>query len=470
MILKTLNSLLGTKWFPISFRLITLAAFAGLVIIGFSSPTDNPVFVNQLSRTNLTTSFVWRLWWPMIVLSAIFLGRVWCMICPVEMVTTFFAKIGLKRKRPKWMLSGWGITIFYFLVLTIGITVFEVDMNPKYTSYYLLAIMAVSILSGLIFEKNTFCRYVCPVGYLLGIFSKMAVWGWRVKSKTVCRSCPDKSCIKKDYTYNFTEKSCGVDLYPPNIDNNNYCLLCGGCMKTCKNYNSNDNPERPNPGLVKIGFGQDLMQLKPVQIAEWFFLFFLTGSMIFEMTHFQIAYGVKFSFISNNISSLLNLNEGLLKDLIEIIYLYIILPSILWLIPYFMFILFLKRISLISYLKNITNIFLPVIASFFVGLVIMEVITKVPFYKYIVKDPKGVETIKAILFRQIEIPQLPGWTELVFSIILIVILIIGIIFSFKVTRKLAQKLNLEHNKKIILAAPILFIVILYINALLYQLF
>ncbi|WP_372933401.1 4Fe-4S binding protein [Mariniphaga sediminis] len=470
MILRILNYHLGKKWFPVSFRLMALVVFVVLVFIGFSSPTKHPVFVNQLSKINLTTSFVWRLWWPLIVLSSIFLGRVWCMICPVEMVTTLFAKIGLKRKRPKWILSGWGITLFYFFVLTVGITIFELDANPMYTSYYLLTIMGISMLSGLVFEKNTFCRYFCPVGYLLGIFSKMAFWGWRVKDKSICRSCTDKSCVKSDYTYQLNEKSCGVDLYPAHVDNNSHCLLCAGCLKTCKKYTPDDNSLRPNPGIVKIGFAQDLMQGKPMQIAEWFFLFLLTGSMIFEMTHFQIVYGVSLPFASGNISSGLHLSEGILKDVTEVFYLYFLLPSILWVFPYILLSFFAKRVSVRQYLQSISNIFIPVIASFFVGLVFMEVVTKLPYYKYIIRDPGGVETVKAMLFRQIEMPQMPGWSEWVFSAILILLIVLGIIFSFRVIHKLAPKMNLEQNEKLLFALPVVFIVILYAEALAYQLF
>ena len=241
MFSKTINKLLGNIWFPNSFRIFALLVFVGLVIIGFSSPTKDPVFVNQLSKTNLTSSFVWRLWWPLIVILAIFLGRVWCMVCPVEIVTTFFAKIGLRLKRPRWMLSGWVITVFYLIVLALGITILKIDLNPAYTSYYLIFIMGVAIISGLIFEKNTFCRYICPIGYLLGIFSRLAVWGWRMKNESVCAACKDKSCINKKYTYQLNYKSCGVDLVPSQIKDNRDCLLCGGCLKTCKSYKSDYN-------------------------------------------------------------------------------------------------------------------------------------------------------------------------------------------------------------------------------------
>ena len=468
--LNKLNKLLENKWFPISFRIITLIAFLGLVIIGFSSPTKDPFFVSQLSKTNLTTSFVWRLWWPIIVLSAIFLGRVWCMVCPVELVSTFFAKIGLKLKRPKWILSGWVITLFYMFVLTLGVTILQIDLNPAYTSYYLMIIMGTSIVSGLVFEKNTFCRYICPVGYLLGVFSKMAIWGWRVKKESVCAACKDKSCISSRYTYQLNYKSCGVDLVPSEINNNSHCLLCAGCLKTCKTYNTDNNSSRPNPAIVKTGLANDLLQLQPLRLAEWVFLFFLTGSMFFEMTHFQIISDISTSLITKNISVYLGFNEGTGKDMIGVVYLFLLLPAILWILPFMLARAFGFQISLSTYLKNISLIFLPVIAAFFVGLVIMEIVTKFPYYKYMLHDVKGVETIKAMLFRQIEMPLLPSWTDYAFLIILIIALAAGTFISFRVTHKLITKTDIKRNATLIYILPILFIIIIIADALLYKFF
>ena len=406
----------------------------------------------------------------MIVLSAIFLGRVWCMICPVEMVTTFFARFGLKRKRPQWILSGWIITILYMIILIVGVTILQIDMNPEYTSYYLMMILGFSVLSGLIFEKNTFCRYVCPVGYLLGIFSKMAIWGWRVKKQSVCSACSDKSCIRSEYTYQLNYKSCGVDLVPAEINSNNHCLLCAGCLKTCKTYKTDTNSSRPNPSIVRIGFANDLMQVQPLLIVEWVFLFFLCGSLIFEINHFQLISNISFPFITKNISSLLGINEGLGKDITGAVYLFFVLPAVLWTMPYLLILLFRLRISLSSYLKNISIIFLPVITAFFAGLSIMEIATRVPYYKYIVNDVKGVETIKAILFKQIEAPQMPYWADWVFIVILLLALIIGLFVSFKVIRKLALKFGLQKNTTLLHFLPVILMFLFFTLVMAYKLF
>jgi hypothetical protein len=467
--LKKINKLLENKWFPLSFRIVTFVAFLGLVIIGFSATSYGTFFLKQLSIINLTTSFVWRLWWPMIILSAIFLGRVWCMVCPVEMITTFFAKIGFKRKRPQWILSGWVITLFYIIIVIVGITILHIDTNPKYTAWYLLIIMGISIVSGLIFEKNTFCRYICPVGYLLSIFSKMAIWGWRVKRKPVCKACLDKSCIDSNYMYQLNYKSCGVDLIPAEINNNKYCLLCAGCLKTCKTYRTNINSLRPNPAILKIGFANDLMQIEPLLIVEWVFLFFLSGHLIDEISEYRVI-STFFSFIPETFIDNFSTNAGIGKDLIAAAYLFFFLPGILWILPYLLILLVRMRISLANYLKNFSQIFIPIVIALFAGLTVMEVTTRLPYYKYIVHDVKGIETTKAILVKQIIVPQLPYWMHWALLLILILALIIAILVSFKVIRQLALKFKVQKNIQLLYILVFIFVLVFFVEVITYRLF
>ncbi len=465
-----MNKLLASLWFPNSFRILALLAFVGLMIIGFSSPTKDPVFVSQLSKTNLTSSFVWRLWWPLIVIMAIFYGRVWCMICPVELVTSFFAKIGLKLKRPRWLRSGWVITVFYMLVLTLGITVIEIDRNPAYTSYYLIFIMGVAILSGLIFEKNTFCRYICPIGFLLSIFSRLAGWGWRVKKVSTCDSCKDKSCIDKKYSYQLNYKSCGVELYPPRIEDNSDCLLCGGCLKTCKSYKSENHLERPNPAFVKTGFSYESLLSRPLRMAEWVFLFLLTGSMFFELNHFRIISDVAASLWPGESTLSSGLEEGILKELAGLVYLYLLLPSILWFLPYLLTRISGYRLDLGTYVNKVSLVFLPVIAAFFVAVALMEIVTKFPYYTHILHDIRGVETIKAMLFRQIEMPVMPAWTDYAFSIVLVLALAMGMLISQRVTHKLIPNMDFQRGAWGFTILPVVFTLVLVAGAVFYGIY
>ena len=468
--LKKINKLLEKEYFPVSLRIITFISFLALVYIGFSGSAMNIKFLRQLSLTNLTTSFVWRVWWPLIILSAILLGRVWCMACPVELITSFFSRIGLKLRRPGWITSGWIMTIFYGVIVTAGITIVEIDRVPKYTSVYLLSIMGLSVIAGLIFEKNTFCRYICPVGYLLGIFSKMAFWGWRVKNKVVCRECPDKSCIKSVYTYNLSQKSCGVGLFPANIENNDQCLLCGGCLKTCR-ANSMNNPERPNLAIIRTGFSEGIINSGPLLIVEWVFLFLLSAHLIDEISEYRIIYDLGLLIGHGSFMNYSGLNPGLNKNFMGSVYLFLGLPVLLWFIPYFILLINRIRISVGDYVKNFSIAFIPVIAGLFAGLIIMEIVTRLPYYKYILHDIRGIDTARKIITRQIVIPPASDRLEWGLFIVMILASVAGIFISYKIIKKIKLRLNLKEARiPLLMALPVAFVVIFFAGVIVYRAF
>jgi hypothetical protein len=255
-------------------------------------------------------------------------------------------------------------------------------------------------------------------------------------------------------------KSCGVDLIPAEINSNSYCLLCGGCLKTCKTFKTKNNSSRPNPGFVKTGFANDLMQMRSVLPAEQFFLFLLTASTIFEITHFQVISDMSSSLFPKNISVVLGFSEGIWKNLAEVVYLYLLLPLILWILPFLLLRSFRTGISSRTYMKDISLVFIPVIAAFFIGLSIMEIVTKFPYYKFIIYDIRGVETTKALLFKQIEMPQLPNWIHLSFIFILILSLAIGFVISSKVTRKQLINLEIKETQGLPYVLPLIFIIVL----------
>jgi polyferredoxin len=468
--LNKINILIGKTWFPIFFKIIAFIAFWGLIYFGLSASTDNPFLFSQIYRTNLTTLFVWDTWWPLIILSTIVFGRVWCMVCPVEMITSFFSKIGLRQMRPQWLISGWVIPLFYAIIVIIGVTILQIDLNPKWTAWYLLIIVGIASVSGLIFEKNTFCRYICPVGYLLGIFSKISVWGWRVKNKSVCKVCRDKSCINEKYTYQQNYKSCGVDLIRAEISDNSNCILCTGCLKTCKSYKTTSNTSRPNPGIVKNGFARELLQIKPLLLVEWVFLYFLTAHLIYEVSEFPFISDLKNTISSESISNYFNIKAGLGKDIIAASYLFFLLPLFLWGLPYILILISKVKMSIVDYLKNFSLVFLPIVVGLFVELIIFEVTVRLPYYKYILRDPLGVKTIQGILTRQIVLAKLPDWTQWAFLITLVILLTAGVYLSVKVIKQFTIKFKLQENRSVFYTSTIVFVVTFFVAVLLYQSF
>jgi hypothetical protein len=418
--------------------------------------STDAAFLKQLRNTNLGNLIVWSYWWPAIVIGAIFFGRIWCMVCPVELITTFFAKIGLKRKRPSWLLSGWAITVFYIIILFIGIQGFAIHRDPFFMAIYLLSIVGVSIIIGSIYEKNTFCRYVCPVGYLLGLYSRLSFFGWRVKDKIVCDTCKDKSCIHKKYQYNLNYKSCGVDLYPANITDNADCILCAGCRKTCSTYQSYPNTERPNPRFQYIGFANDLFQLKPLQMAEMVFVLIVSGFVISEIWSEWSVTDAYLSFLPDLIIKPLTIENQIFSGILKGTVIFGFVPFIVWLLPWIISRLAGLSIKFKYYLFNYGIAFIPIIAAAHWAKAILKTTSRLPYFEHLFDDITGVSTAQQIIDKQITIQQNSVWINSLVSLFLVGFMIVGIWISIKVVNRLNVKNGKENSSKSHYLIPVIY--------------
>lgn len=456
MVIEKINKLLGKTHLPITLKFVSLVAYVILIITGLASSSTDAVFLKQLRNTNFGNLIVWSYWWPAIIILAIFFGRIWCLVCPVEIITSFFAKIGFKKKRPAWLLSGWVITVFYIFILFVGIQGFAIHRNPFFMAIYLLVIVGVSIIIGSIYEKNTFCRYVCPVGYLLGMYSKLSLFGWRVKNPKTCETCNDKSCVHKNYRYNLINKSCGVDLYPASIDENAQCILCAGCLKTCSKFKSEKNVERPNPQLTYIGFANDLFKLKPLKMAEMVFVLIVSGFVISEIwSEWKLTdamLGSLQGFFLNPFAISNKTVEGFMNGII----LFVLIPLLIWVLPYIISKLLGISIKLKDYFLNYSIAFIPIIAAAHLSKAILKSTSRLPYFEHVFTDITGKTTAQQIIDGKIILQSTPIWLNMFVSVLLTLIIIVGIWISIAVVKRLNQKMNNKSSNKAMYLIPIIY--------------
>jgi hypothetical protein len=388
------------------------------------------------------------------------------MVCPIELVTSFFAKIGFKKERPKWVKSGWAITIFYIIILFIGINGFAIHRNPFAMAMYLLSITLISAFAGIIFKKNTFCRYICPVGHLLGLYSRFSFLGWRVKDKDTCKTCKDLSCISNEHLYKHNAKSCGVDLYPANIEDNSKCILCGGCRKTCDKYQSVENPNRPNPGFEKIKLSNRIFNITSLSLAESFFVLIVSGFIIYEIF---VEWKISKSFIMylpNLVGEELNISNPFLFGIQKCILLYFLLPLLIWFIPFVVN----KRksgLSFTDYMKNAAIIFIPIMAAAHICKAILKMISRIPYFEYTFSDFSGLTNTQLFLNNQIELFSIPSFINIGVSVLNFVVIATGIFVSFLVARKSIKINKLKNNLYLI---PIIYGSIFLVMLIWWQLY
>ncbi|MCK4629411.1 MAG: 4Fe-4S binding protein, partial [Sedimentisphaerales bacterium] len=171
---KLVRNLLASRWFPFVPQVMILIAFGLIIAGGWGVSTSDAALAKVLRNTNLSNLLVWSYWWPVIIVIAILTGRVWCTVCPMELVSTLATRIGLRRKVPGFFKSGWVITIFYTLILLVGIHTLSLHRLPHRMAIYMLMLLGVALVCGLVFEKRAFCSYVCPVGHLLGLYAMIS--------------------------------------------------------------------------------------------------------------------------------------------------------------------------------------------------------------------------------------------------------------------------------------------------------
>ncbi len=186
------------RWFPLAPQVILLLVFALIIAGGLGITTGDAKFAKILRNTNLANLVVWSYWWPLIIVATVLVGRIWCMVCPIELVTAVASKIGLKRQVPYFFKSGWIITIFYAVILLVGIHTLSIHRLPHRMAIYMLVLFGVAMACSLIFEKRAFCSYVCPVGHLLGLYALISPWQWRVNDKKNVRIANPKTVLPRE--------------------------------------------------------------------------------------------------------------------------------------------------------------------------------------------------------------------------------------------------------------------------------
>lgn len=246
--IKLIRIIFKSRWFPLIALLLNLFIFTIILLAGLIGGFS-------AGNYNFGIMLVWILWWVvlMLVLVPIF-SRAWCMVCPFPIFSDWIQRRklfdvtqgkqgGLGLKWPKPLKNMWIMNIG-FLFTTFFSGFFTV--RPLATFILLGAIILLAFLIGLIFEKRSFCLYVCPVSGFQGLYSQFAMSEIRVKNPEICKTHTPKTC----YVGNEKGYGCPWMLTPFDFKKNTYCGMCLECFKTCPYDNMSFNLRPPGVDLL----------------------------------------------------------------------------------------------------------------------------------------------------------------------------------------------------------------------------
>jgi ferredoxin len=253
---KFIRSILKSRWVPLGILIFNLFIFVIILLAGLLGGYAP-------GNYNFGIMIVWILWWVllMLVLVPIF-SRAWCMVCPFPMfgdwaqrgklfgVST--AKLrGLNIKWPRKLKNMWVMNIL-FLVTTFFSGFLTV--RPLATFILLSVVILLAFILGLIFERRSFCLYVCPVSGFQGLYSQFAMAEIRRKDPEICKAHKIKTC----YVGNESGYGCPWFLAPFSFKKNTYCGMCMECFKSCPYDNMAFNLRPPGTDLlIEEGRGLD---------------------------------------------------------------------------------------------------------------------------------------------------------------------------------------------------------------------
>ena len=218
-----------------------LAVFI-VMLIGYIFAILAGLIGTPVGSHNFSIVFVWIAWWAILILVAVpFFGRGWCAVCPIPLPGEWLqrgAVLSPPEKRPKWlnlrvpkMFRNIWLQNISFLLLALFSSVLLT--TPNITGIVLAAMLFAAIGLSTVFERRAFCRYLCPVGGFIGLYSQTAPIELRIKDKQICVACEGKPC----YNGSQAGYGCPWDVFPGGLTKNTYCGLCMECIRTCPHDN-----------------------------------------------------------------------------------------------------------------------------------------------------------------------------------------------------------------------------------------
>jgi len=195
----------------------------------------------QTRAENSVLKLFWAWWWPLILLSYPLVGRLWCAICPfmvwgriAQALTPWRQRLWPHGKTDRWAAPALAAG---FAAILLWEEVWNLEDTAWLSSALLLLITAGAVIGSMLFEKRFWCRYLCPVGGMNGLFAKLAITELRAESGTCSGSCSSYACFKggPPEGEGLASEGCPLGSHPAQLSDNRNCVLCMSCVQACPN-------------------------------------------------------------------------------------------------------------------------------------------------------------------------------------------------------------------------------------------
>ncbi|EJW11724.1 Polyferredoxin [Rhodovulum sp. PH10] len=246
-------------------RLVYVHAFMFVlfivVIVGPLFLPETGGDATPLNDLRLAANFaLWGIWFPVVFLSVIFTGRSWCgLFCPMGAAAEWVNKVGLQRPIPRWL--AWeGTPLLSFVFITVLGQTIGVRDHPEAAAEIFGGTMLAALVIGFLYgrRKRAWCRHMCPIGRVLGLYSRLGAVQFEPRAKIAGGDA-------------YTEKGiCPTMIDLSRKSESRHCITCFRCVNQTAKGGVEMTLRRPGAEIETIGSHH------PSHSEAWF-LFLDTG-------------------------------------------------------------------------------------------------------------------------------------------------------------------------------------------------
>ncbi|MCC6453354.1 MAG: FesM [Caldilineaceae bacterium] len=211
---------------------IVLFALAAIMVV-------DGLMGSQLAARNTATVGAWVHYRGFIVLALLLAGNLFCAGCPFILPRKLARWIGKPTRRwPKVFRNKW-LALAGLLGILFVYELYDLWSSPWLTAWVIVAYFVTAFVLEMLFTRDSFCMYVCPLGTFNFLYSTVSPLQITNRSMDVCKSCVGKDCIngRWDAQDNLIQQGCQLELYVPQLNSNMDCTLCLDCAKACPHDN-----------------------------------------------------------------------------------------------------------------------------------------------------------------------------------------------------------------------------------------
>jgi transcriptional regulator with AAA-type ATPase domain/polyferredoxin len=253
-------------------------------------------------------SMIWAVWEPALILSFLFIGHVWCILCPLSTVGLLVQRAAsLKRPTSLWIKKyGVWLAIAGFFFIIWAEKIFHMTDRPFAAAILLLILTIGTVVSCLVYQREAWCRYLCPLGALASVYALPAALHIRARPHICSTYCTTHECYKGTPD----TPGCPVFHHPLYISDGHNCKLCLKCLNLCPH-------------------GSTRLYARPILQAVWLFGGFARILSPFALAVFSLSIVMLVSNESNWINGPLELTAVALAAIFLGIALNTALPRLL---------------------------------------------------------------------------------------------------------------------------------------------